>query len=75
MENYLVKKSNYFLNKKKNIKLSSIFKTNKEHYINEKKTQDLENLHFIVNAITSMLLDEVKCLPTWAACRSLLSKA
>ena len=59
---------------KKNIKLSSIF-LKKEPHINEKKTQDLENLHFIVSAIRSMFLDEVECLPTWAACRSLVSKA
>ena len=48
---------------------------NKEPYINEKKKQDWENVHFIVNVIRSMILDKVECLPTWAACRSFVSKA
>ena len=62
-----------FLNKKKNIKLSSIFK--KKSIYNRKKAQDLENLHFFVNAIRNMFLDEVECLLTYAACRSLVSEA
>ena len=48
---------------------------NKEPYINEKKTKDLEKLHFIVSAIRGMVLDKVEYLPTCAACRSLVSKA
>ena len=70
----LCQEKQLFFGSKKNIKLSSIFKKNKEPYINEKETQDLEHLNFIVNAIRSMLLDEAECLPTWAACRSLTSK-
>ena len=47
----------------------------KKSFINEKKTQDLENLHFIVKAIRSMILDEAESLPIWATCRSHISKA
>ena len=66
----------FFGSKKKNCKLSSIFKKKKkELYINKEKTQDFEKKHFIANAIRSMLLDKVECLPTWAACKSLVSKA
>ena len=69
---YLPRKSVIF-RIQKNIKLSSIFK--KKIYINEKKTQDLENLHFIVKAIKSMFLDEFESSPTWTTCISLVSKA
>ena len=68
----------FFGSKKKKIASCHQFskkKKNKELYMNKEKTQDLENLHFIANAIRSMLLDKVECLPTWAACKSLVSKA
>ena len=37
--------------------------------------QDLENLRFVVSAVRSMFLEEVECLATLAACKSLVSKA
>ena len=39
----------------------------KKKALNEKKMQDLENLHFISKAIRSMFLDQVESLPIWTA--------
>ena len=50
-------------------------KKNTEPYINEKKTQDLEHLHFIVNVIRSMSSNKAEDLQAWAACISLISRA
>ena len=52
----------------KNITLSSTL------YINEKKMEDFENCHFIINAARSMFSNEAECLPTLAAYRSLISR-
>ena len=65
------KKNSHFFGSKKYQAIVNLQKK----ALNEKKMQDLENLHFIVKAIRSMFLDQVESLPTWTTRRSLVSKA
>ena len=66
------KENSHFLDQKK---ISSYHQSSKKKALNEKKTQDLENVNFIVKAIRSMFLDQVERLSTWTTCRCLVSKA